>query len=593
MVVAMPPSDAQLPQVLVLAAELPLLRRGQSTPRVNAVASSLGISAQTLWRWMRETGYGQPRKKRADAGRLKVVSEEQVRQMASIRFAGARETGKVLPTLNMVRDLANANATVDADSGEIRITTAHPSTISRAMRRLGCHSEQLMRPEPAQAMRSLHPNHVWQCDVSTCVLFYLANGGMEICDVAAFNKNKPANFERIQELRVQRYLVVDHCSGAFYLHYLPGHETARNLLDFLIPAFHQREGRPFYGVPKMLVLDPGSAQASGVVRSLTRALELDVRVHRAGNPRAKGSVEGNHALIERQFEGRLHAQRVRDFDHLNELAAIWSAAYQNTAVHSRTGKTRFAAWQTIRPEELRIAPGLEITRALVMSEPQARTVDGLLRITFATPGQGSNTYSVAGVPGAAVGEKVWVVASPYRLPDVEILVTGADGRETRHRVSAVRVDEHGFDLSAPVFGEAFARPADTLLDRERKAAKRAAWGTDDDQEIAKARRAKGDKKAVAFDGELDAFADVKRIDVPAFLPQRGTPLTVDPPAAVESLMSATAACLRMHALLGGAWQPEHYDWITRRFADGMSEQQFAQLAAQWQGAAERAERQAC
>ncbi len=211
----------------------------------------------------------------------------------------------------------------------------HPSTLARAMRNLGCHPAQLARPTPAHPMQSPHPNWAWQVDVSTCVLFYLANGGMEICDVAAFNKNKPSNYARIQELRVQRYLAVDHCTGAFHLFYLPGHETSRNLLDFLIPAFHPRPGTPFHGVPKFLGVDPGSAQSAPVVRNLARALDLTVLVHEAGNARAKGAVESSHNVIERQFEGRLVAQKVRDFAHLNALATQWSLAWQATARHSR------------------------------------------------------------------------------------------------------------------------------------------------------------------------------------------------------------------------------------------------------------------
>jgi len=580
----MPPSSAQLPMVVALAAELPQLPHGESTPRVQTAARAMGISVQTCWRWVRDAGFSSGRKKRADAGTLKALTADQVRQMAAIKLAGARETGKVLPTMEMVRRIANANAAPDADTGEVTHTTAHISTIARAMRTLGCHTDQLMRQSPAMSLRSLHPNHVWQVDVSTCVLFYLSNGGIEICDIAAFNKNKPSNFERVKELRVQRYLVVDHCTGPFYLQYLEGHETARNLLDFLIPAFHQRAGRPFYGVPKILMADPGSAQAAGVFRSLARALDIEVIVHEAGNPRAKGAVESLHNHIERNFEGRLHAQQVRDFAHLNTLADTWSAAYQSTAVHSRHGQTRYAAWMRIRPEELRIAPGIEVTRALVMSEPVSRVVSTTMQITFAVPGHGQRSYSVAGVPGAAPKEKLWVVASPYTLPDIDILVTNAEGKETRHRLSPIAVDQWGFDESAAEIGAEFKRHADTWIDTERKTAQRAAWGTDDKREIAKIRKGKGGERGVAFGGAVDSFADVRQVQVPSYLPMQGTAIAVDTPSTTESLMSATTACLRMHALLGEDWQSEHYSWLTTKFAGGIGEQQFQQLAATWQAA---------
>lgn len=582
----MPPSQLQLPMVLQLAGELPGLPHGQSTPRVKSLAETLGVSVQTLFRWIREAGHGPTRKQRSDAGKLKALTESQVRQMAAIQIAGARETGKVLPTLEMARDIANANARPDPETGELALTTAHPSTIARAMRQLGCHTEQMMRQSPAQALQSRHPNHVWQLDVSTCVLFYLANGGMEVCDEAAFNKNKPHNFERVSQLRVQRYLVVDHCVGAFHLQYLAGHESAKNLLDFLIPVFHQRAGLPFYGVPKILQVDPGSAQASQVFRSLARALDIDVRVHKTKNPRAKGAVETMHNHIEHQFEGRLHAQRVRDFEHLNELADLWSAAFQSRAVHTRTKLTRFAGWMRITqfPDALRVIEGgPEVTRALVMTDPATRVVNDLLQITFAPPGHAQGTYSVAGIPGAGVGEKVTLIASPYTLPDIDVLSVNADGKEERHRRSPIPTTEFGFHETAAVFGEQFKSPADTFIDHERKTALRAAWGSDDVLEIAKTRKGKGGQRGIAFDGQIDTFADVRQVQVPTYLPLAGTAIDVGTPAA-ESLMSATTACLRMQQLLEDDWQPEHYAWITQRFAGGISETQFRSLATQWQAA---------
>lgn len=567
-----------------LAGEISALPHGETTPRVQGVAQALGVSPQTLWRWLRAAGYRSARRQRCDAGQLRAISAEQVRAIAAIRFAGARETGKILPTFEMARAIANANARPDPETGELSVVEVHRSTLSRAMRTIGCHTDQLMRQTPATALRSRHPNHVWQIDVSTCVLFYLANGGMEICDAAAFNKNKPTNFARVQQLRVQRYLAVDHTSGAFYLAYLSGHESSENFLTFLIDAFHQRDGLPFYGVPTAIVVDPGSAQSASVVRSLTRSLDINVIVHQAHNARAKGSVETTHNLVERQFEGRLHATPVCDFARLNVLARRWSAAFQSKSIHTRHGMTRFDAWLRITREQLRLAPGPEITRALVLSEPEARTVDVRLRISFAPPGHGQQWYSVAGIPGAAVGERVFVQASPYALPAIDVLYTDAEGGERRQRVAPIEVDAFGFDLQAPVIGERFADPGDSFIDRERKAARRAAWGTDDEDEIAKLRRGKGGVRGVAFGGELDAFADVAAVEVPAYLPRPGTVIALDATPA-ETLIDPTAACLRLAALLGDVWRPSHYMWIHERFARGISEQQLEQLAREWSGRA--------
>jgi len=188
------------------------------------------------------------------------------------------------------------------------------------------------------------------------------------------------------------------------------------------------------------------------------------------------------------------------------------------------------------------------------------------------------------VPGAAPKEKLWVVASPYTLPDIDILVTTEEGKETRHRLSPIAVDDWGFDESGAVIGAEFKRHADTWIDTERKVAQRAAWGTDDKREIAKVRKGKGGERGVAFGGAVDSFADVRQVQVPSYLPMQGTAIAVDTPSTTESLMSATTACLRMQALLGDDWQPAHYSWLTTKFAGGIGEQQFQQLAATWQAA---------
>lgn len=579
----MPISNEQLRQVLALAERLPGLPWDRRGGEVKTAAATLGISDKTLYRWMARVGHASGRKRRGDAGVFRKLDADQVRQAASLAFAGTRETGKRLPTFRMVLEIVNANArqdgAVDPETGEInaRQMDVAPSTLARAMRQLGCHPTQLARPTPAHPQKSRHPNHVWQVDVSTCVLFYLSNGGVEICDVAAFNKNKPSSYERVKEMRVQRYLAVDHCTGAFHLAYLPGHETTRNLLDFLIPAFHPRPGTPFHGVPKILMVDPGSAQAAPVFRNLARALDLKVLVHEAGNPRAKGSVESSHNVIERLFEGRLIGQTVHDFAHLNALADDWSRVFQSVKPHSRHGMPRFDAFMRIKPDELRLAPGLETTRALVISDPVSRIVTSALTISYAPHGHGQHDYLVKDLPGVAQGETLWVVGNPYRLPAIDVLIADAEGREVRHFVAPIPKDDWGFDGHAAVIDEEYKSLPDTFIDRERKGVLRATWGTDDAREIAKRRRG----KAVAFDGTLDTFADVKATPVPDYLPRRGTALDVAVPVLAETRMTATAAAIRLQGALGDAWRPEYYPWLVQRFTDGIGEEQYARLEALW------------
>ncbi|MGV8783797.1 integrase, partial [Pseudomonas aeruginosa] len=56
--------------------------------------------------------------------------------------------------------------------------------------------------------------------------------------------------------------------------------------------------------------------------------------------------------------------------------------YNATAIHTRHHRTRYAAWMTIRPEQLRIAPPEETMRELASDGPAKRKVPARLRVPF-------------------------------------------------------------------------------------------------------------------------------------------------------------------------------------------------------------------
>src|SRR5690606_12990826 len=150
---------------------------------------------------------------------------------------------------------------VDLDTGEF--TPLCTESIGRALRRYGVHPDQLSQPTPKSHLRSEHPNHVWQIDPSLCVLYYLptqAGECLQVMDEAKFYKNKPANFRRIEKERVWRYVITDHTSGVIYVQYVLGAESGRNLVDAFIGAAQKRgPADPFHGIPRAVMVDPGSA----------------------------------------------------------------------------------------------------------------------------------------------------------------------------------------------------------------------------------------------------------------------------------------------------------------------------------------------
>lgn len=59
---------------------------------------------------------------------------------------------------------------------------------------------------------------------------------------AEYYRGKPANFERIADRRLWRYVTTDHASGCLEVFYVLGAESSANLLSALIDAMtHKRQ----------------------------------------------------------------------------------------------------------------------------------------------------------------------------------------------------------------------------------------------------------------------------------------------------------------------------------------------------------------
>ena len=106
------------------------------------------------------------------------------------------ESATVYPsagTLNLLTVTISGNKVVS--TGEVVPLSA--SAVAAALRRYGLHPEQLRRPSVAVQQVSLHPNHTWQMDASTCVLFYLDDQGAAEMPESVFYKNKLENFQKV------------------------------------------------------------------------------------------------------------------------------------------------------------------------------------------------------------------------------------------------------------------------------------------------------------------------------------------------------------------------------------------------------------
>lgn len=566
-------------RIAALARAIRSAGHGQKKQLVQAAAEELRLSVQTVYRYLDKlTVDTAPRKRRADAGQHSLNRDEAL-LIAGVMMDSVRNHGKRLYSLNDAVDHLRANGLiraerVDTETGEVKPLSY--SAIARAMRTLGIHPEQLSQPEPHVEMASRHPNHVWQIDASLCVLYYLKPGkganGLHVMQQKEFYKNKPANVARVMADRVWSYEITDHASGWIYVEYVMGAESGENLCSVLINAMQERGGADLlHGVPKILYMDPGSANTSYMTKNLCRALGIEAIAHEAGNAQATGQVENARNIIERKFESGLRFRPVADLAELNTLAAQWRAVFNATATHRRTGESRTATWLKINEQQLVKAPALDVCRELAVAAPVERKVTPKLRVNF-----GGNEYDVKDVPGVLVGQQVLVTRNPWRSDAAQLVSQDIDGREVYHVIPQVVKSEFGFSLGAQVFGEGYSQRAATTAQQAKAEIDQIMTGTETAAEADAARKA----KQLPLGGKFNPYKTLDDAQLPTYMPRRGTAHDLKAPTVEHVLLTTVELAMRLRTLLGRTWTPEHFAWLQQRYPDGATEDQLDAIAQQ-------------
>ncbi|CAI1097287.1 Integrase core domain [Serratia liquefaciens] len=536
----------------------------------DAACAELGFSRATLLRKLKEVSVTDKRKKRVDAGRSALSREEAALISATLREA-TRKNGKRLYSIADAVETLRTNGFISAGRADEETGEFFPlseDTISRALRNYGLHPEQLDAPAPSSEMASLHPNHVWEIDASLCTLYYLSNGhkGLQVMDSAKFYKNKPANIARIASDRVWSYEITDHTSGWIYVEYVMGAESGENLCSVLINAMQERGGADvLHGVPKILYLDPGSANTAGMTKNMCRSLGINLIAHKPHNARATGQVEKARDIIERKLEPGLKFQPVNSLEELNTLAVKWRSHFNATAVHSRHRKTRTDIWLKITAEQLLKAPSVEVCRELAVAAPESRKVTSKLRVPFR-----GIEYDVSAVPGVMVGEKLMITRNPWRTDAAQVVLTGEDGHEMFFLVDEVKKNEFGFAEKAAVFGESHKAVADTPAQTAAKEIEQLVTGTENATDAAAARKA----KALPFGGRLDPYKHIDDTTLPTYMPRRGQASEVRSPRVEQRPLTHVEAAKVLREKFtasGHKWTPEHYRQLAAQYPDGVPE----------------------
>lgn len=562
-------------EVRQLARDLDNTAFGESGQLIKDFEHKTGWSRGRIYRALANIGWSSERKARADKGSTK-VTDKVLHDISFVLKNGVRKNGKAtMHTPNAVSMLSQNERGIEVSN----------SRVNTLLRQRNMHLAAQKQATPFQSMQTLHPNHVHQVDPSLCLLYYMPDGKQYMMRDDEFYKNKLENIAKIQ-LKCWRYVLTDHYSASLVVHYYQAKgETQANLYDFLLYAWNKKPDALIHGVPKILLWDKGSANTAGAIKNALRALDVIAIEHKAGNPRAKGSVENANNLIECLFESRLAYEPAHNVDELNAAAEYWFNAYNANTIpqydsrlnrkYMAEPKARYAIWQTIRKEQLRILPDIDICKALLSGNEVDRPVDKQLHISFKHPvSKQREFYDVAHIPGIHIGAKLRISAMIYG--NNEVLATFADyqGEDVSYLLTPIEVDRFtGFAANAPVIGEEFmARPL-TVIEKVAAQAESQAFPDMNQTEIEKA-RARGDTPF----GGLDAHSHLAHVSGPAFMDRPGERMSVPDRLHVEvKPLSLLEAKMKLRQMLGRAVTQEENTLLRERYPDGVMEDQLNEV----------------
>lgn len=543
-------------------------------------ANEMGISIQTLQRKLKELRSDllcAPRKQRSDKGKSALTRKEAVAISAYLTEA-TRNQDKGLASVKEALKVLRANgeivaAKINEETGECKFLSS--SAVLRALTNYRLHPRQLKQPAAKSRLASRHPNQLWQIDPSLCVLYYLPSQkgqGVQVMDEKAFYKNKPANIRKIEKERVWRYVITDHTSSLIFVHYVLGAESAKNLVDSFILATQQKDKSPFHGIPKMVMVDPGSANTSATFRNLCHCLGVELLVNKPGQPWAKGQVEKANDIVERSFEHRMRimAEPPSSLDEINELAQKWSHWFNGTQTLVRTQSTRYETWLRIKQDELILAPSAEIMQQLAHSAVESRKLNIHLEFEFAT-----KHYSVKHIKHLMVGDTVEVARNAWLDDSVQVISQTEDGKKRIHTLKALKENEFGFTENSAYVGEEYKGQSRTVLDDNREEIERFVMNAATDEEAKTNRK----RKAPAFGGRVDPMKHIEQEadQMPNFMKKRGNASDIDTKTQIEEpIMTCVQAAMQLRRRVK-QWQPSYMQWLEQRYPDGVKDSQIDEL----------------
>ncbi|MGE4496838.1 MAG: hypothetical protein AB7E48_03085 [Deferribacterales bacterium] len=410
----------------------------ERTNEASRLSRYYGVSVKTFWRWAHKAGF-RVRSVRSDKGSSEITD-------ADLKLIAAR----LLVSKQLRSRFSNTVKNVlEQLEREGRTFPVGYERICRLLKDKGLDKAHLSAVPAHIRLISKHPNHVWQFDVTNCLQWHLdKKTGLTERDVElSFYNNKLVKSAKAIKRELLRFVMVDHCTGAFFFwyYYSPG-ERAEDGADFFFKAFSKKDSLmkeylntetgmyQMHGVPFMLVSDKGSILRQKAVCNMMDALGVNVQLHAAGNPRAKGKVERLMSTIGTKFETILKVRRPADLAELNRWALAWCVQH-NESFTGKKQQAPAAYWLRIRREELRLCPDEKLFKTLIHRSEVERTVDGSGHISFE-----GRTYYIPDVN--AMRQKIKVKINAYEYPAVDVHFNGYVWT-----VNPLKTDDYGRTVS--------------------------------------------------------------------------------------------------------------------------------------------------
>ncbi len=356
------------------------------TETVKELSHELNLSVASIWRKANKAGF-RVRKERSDKNKT-VISEDVINYIAS-RVLISRRRNK-----QFTNSVKKAYEDYEKEHGKIE---AGYERVCAILRQRGLDKESLNLPTPALKLFSLHPNHVHLFDVTNCLQWHFKNkGGLSERDVEKiFYQNKVVKEAKKIKQELLRFVLIDHKSGAFFFwYYYTSGEKASDGLDFFSRAWGDKKelikntlgisdynGKyQFQGLPKLLYSDKGSILKNKAMLNMMACLGVEVQTHEAGNPRAKGAVEGLMRIIGYDFESDLKTHNIQGIEALNAFALNWCLQRNEKAAFRGGTISRIDFWRKIKEDELILSPDYEVFKKLYHKPEVTRvcTVQGII-----------------------------------------------------------------------------------------------------------------------------------------------------------------------------------------------------------------------